>query len=364
MTADTVGGVWTYAIDLCRGLGQRGVRTTLVTMGRPLSRTQWAEASGIPALDVIETGYKLEWMQDPWHDVDRADDLLWDVASEFEPDIVHLNSYAHACLPWDIPVVVVGHSCVETWWRAVKRQATGDEWQRYREVVRRGIHAADLFVAPTQAMLSAFADAHGPHRNARVIHNGRDGRPYARAQKDTFALSAGRVWDEAKNVAALDEASRWTHCPICIAGDQTSPDGRTLNLRCRALGELSPGALASAMSRAAIYVMPARYEPFGLSVLEAAFSGCALVLSNIPTLREVWGDAALYIDPENPRQIARAINALAHDGALRSTLAAAAYRRAQHYTADAMCDRYLGAYKALLHPRAGAAGRNAVASAV
>ena len=49
------------------------------------------------------------------------------------------------------------------------------------------------------------------------------------------------------------------------------------------------------MGRAAIYALPARYEPFGLSILEAALSGCALVIGDIPSLREIWADAALFV---------------------------------------------------------------------
>jgi glycosyltransferase involved in cell wall biosynthesis len=60
------------------------------------------------------------------------------------------------------------------------------------------------------------------------------------------------------------------------------------------LGRLTPAEVASHMARAGIYAFPALYEPFGLSVLEAAASGCALVLGDIPSLRENWEGAALF----------------------------------------------------------------------
>jgi glycogen synthase len=62
-------------------------------------------------------------------------------------------------------------------------------------------------------------------------------------------------------------------------------------------------------ARASIYALPARYEPFGLSALEAALSGCALILGDIPSLREVWLEAAPYVSPDDesaPKSFARA----------------------------------------------------------
>jgi glycosyltransferase involved in cell wall biosynthesis len=64
------------------------------------------------------------------------------------------------------------------------------------------------------------------------------------------------------------------------------------------------------MERAAIYVLPARYEPFGLSALEAALSGCALVLGDLPSLREIWGETAVFIPPDDSEALHSAVSAL------------------------------------------------------
>jgi len=120
LTADTVGGVWTYAVDLARGLSARGVEVALATMGAPLSDAQRETAERIPGLLVFESGFRLEWMEDPWRDVERAGDWLLGLEARFGPDLVHLNGYAHAALPWSAPKLVVAHSCVLSWWSAVK----------------------------------------------------------------------------------------------------------------------------------------------------------------------------------------------------------------------------------------------------
>jgi glycosyltransferase involved in cell wall biosynthesis len=108
-----------------------------------------------------------------------------------------------------------------------------------------------------------------------------------------------------------------------------------------ALGKLPPREVAELLARASVFAAPARYEPFGLSILEAALAGCALVLGDIPSLREVWGDAALFAAPDDPGPTLRLV---ARDDELRHELAARARRRAARYTPQRMADGCLEAY--------------------
>src|SRR4029079_10424049 len=71
MTADGVGGVWTYALDLACGLRVHGITVTIATMGPRLSVDQHGEAAR-RGIDVREGDFALEWMDDPWTDVDAA----------------------------------------------------------------------------------------------------------------------------------------------------------------------------------------------------------------------------------------------------------------------------------------------------
>jgi glycosyltransferase involved in cell wall biosynthesis len=101
------------------------------------------------------------------------------------------------------------------------------------------------------------------------------------------------------------------------------------------------------MARAAVYALPARYEPFGLSVLEAALAGCALVLGDIPSLREVWGDAALFVHPDDGEGLAEALQGLMANPAERERRAALARARALTFTPRRMAEAYLELYAAL-----------------
>jgi glycogen synthase len=352
MTADTIGGVWTYALDLIRALAARDVTVTLATMGAPLSAEQRAEARRLPSLEVRESRYKLEWMPDPWTDVARAGDWLRELERETCPDLVHLNGYVHGAVSFNAPVLIVAHSCVLSWWRAVKGEEAPPEWNRYAHAVCCGLHHAQAIIAPTRAMLSALEQGYGPFDRipTMVIPNGRDDRLYRvgpLSEKEPWILTAGRLWDEAKNIALLERAAPKLDWPVHAAGEGCPQAGKTA---VRFLGRLRPEELACHLRRAAIYALPARYEPFGLSVLEAALSGCALVLGDIESLRENWDGAARFVPPDDADALRDALNGLAHDPAWRARLAARARERAQGFTPCRMAVAYLNLYRRLVPP--------------
>ena len=361
MTADCVGGVWTYALDLCRELASRGAEVALATMGAPLQDEQRRDAEAIPRLSIFESDYRLEWMADPWEDIRHASDWLLELESQLRPDIVHLNQYAFGALPFQAPGVVVGHSCVCSWWRAVHGSDAPQEWDRYRRLVTAGLRGAAARVAPTRAMRSSLREHYGSAAPIGVIHNGSSTIVDA-VEKEPFVLAAGRLWDEAKNLRALDQAAAETPWPVYVAGDSDEP-GRTpapvaggMAARrpraARYLGRLSRAEMADWMGRAAVYAAPALYEPFGLSILEAARCGCALVLGDIPSLREVWNGSAIFVPPRDAEALAGELRRLADSQEERIDLAARARRRSLDLTSTRAMDAYLALYEDLLWDRA------------
>lgn len=353
LTTDTVGGVWTYALELSHALAPHDVRIALATMGGPLSPSQRSDVSRLSNVDVFESEYRIEWMRDPWDDVRRAGDWLLEIGRDFSPDLVHLNGYAHGALPWHAPTVVVAHSCVLSWWRAVKREDAPGSWDRYREEVTRGLRAADVVVAPSRAMLDAACAHYGPFHDARVIYNGRTPGPFAvPTPKEPFILTAGRLWDEAKNVGTLAAVAPRLAWPVYVAGEDKHPEGgRAEMCNLRMLGKMGLDDLAPWFRRASVYALPARYEPFGLTVLEAALAGCALVLGDIPSLREIWGDAAVFVAPGDRGALACAMNELTRDEAARNTLGARARARATQYSSARMAREYLSLYRERISKR-------------
>src|SRR3954468_8748784 len=139
MTTDTIGGVWNYALELCRGLGTHGVAVVLATMGAPLRECQRAEVGPIENVTLCESVYRLEWMEEPWTDVAAAGKWLTDLEERYSPDVIHVNGYAHGALNWGAPTLLVGHSCVLSWWEAVRDGAAPAQWERYRAAIAAGL---------------------------------------------------------------------------------------------------------------------------------------------------------------------------------------------------------------------------------
>jgi len=352
MTADAVGGVWRYAVDLGSALRRKGASITLAVMGPPPDARQHQEAVRA-GLHVVDRPYRLEWMDDPWTDLGRAAEWLLDLERIVEPDVVHLNGYAHASLPWQAPVIVVAHSCVRTWWRAVRAEAAPVNLDRYTAAVAAGLGSARCVVAPTAAMLAALQAEYGPLASTRVIPNGRaampGGVPVRLERKERFVIAAGRAWDEAKNIGAICAVARRLPWPVYVAGSTTPPDGNARDLPgVHLLGHLAPVELERWFRRAAIYALPARYEPFGLSVLEAAEAGCALVLGDIESLRENWDGAAVFVPPADEDALVSAISSLANDPAARAGLARRSLARAAGVSIEQTADEYRSVYERLI----------------
>jgi glycosyltransferase involved in cell wall biosynthesis len=348
MTADAVGGVWTYALDLADGLAAFGVRTTLAVAGPKPSAAQLAEAAAIPGLGLVDTGLPLDWTAETPEAVSLAGERLAGLAAELRPDLVHLNSPAYAASPpFPVPVVGVAHSCVATWWAAVRAPLPLPEDFRWRAaLVAEGYAGCDVLLAPTRAFAEATARAYG--RPAPLVTlNGRRNPASAPASAGPApsVFTAGRLWDDGKNVAVLDSAAARLGTPVYAAGPVIAPHGEVKWFpHLRLLGTLDERAVAGWLASRPIFVSTALYEPFGLAVLEAAQAGCALVLSDIPTFRELWEGAALFVDPKDAHGLAAAVGRLAENPARREALAEAARARSQRYGADAMTRGVLHAY--------------------
>lgn len=350
MTADTVGGVWTYALELARALG--GAQVLLAVLGPEPSPAQRLKASLVPGLALTELGGRLEWMEGCGPDLERQGEALLALERDFRPDIVHVNGFAHGALPWSSPTLVAAHSCVWSWFRAVRHEDPPAEWRLYIERVRDGVAAADVVTAPSRAFLGDIKGLYRPTAPCRAIHNGRDAALFTPARKEPFILGAGRLWDEAKNVQALIDVAPRLDWLVAVAG----PLGGRSPGAAMPLGTLAPTELARWMARAAIFAAPVRYEPFGLTALEAALSGCALVLGDIPSQREIWGRDALFV--RDGGELQAALARLIADESLRTGLAARARKRALGYSAQAMAAGYRAAY-ALAAQRARGFARSA-----
>jgi glycogen synthase len=361
VTADTLSGAWTYTRELVTGLVTRGVRVTLVTFGEiPLpDQTAWMDL--LHGLEYRPTAFRLEWMDEAPNDLPESSEFLLNLVRELRPDLLHLHQFCHANLPVDIPRVVMAHGDVITWTQAVQgcspRPTRWLKW--YRDTIVRGIGAADAVVAPSACMLDSLLSTYARPRYASVIYPGRNPiffNPYV--SKDDSVLSVGRLLDAGKQVLLLTQ--HVLPFSVCIVGaEQTVPLPRipiradvkvSSDQSCVAIrGPQTEAQLRALYSRAAVYAATARYEPLGMSALDAAFSRCAIVANDIPHFREVWGDAVLYFRTNDASSLAATLRQLDADRPLRHAYADRAYTRArERFTTKRMIDDYLALYRTLL----------------
>jgi len=358
MTADAVGGVWTYLQELAAALEPFNVYVTIAVMGPAPIQAQRRAIQRLDNVELFHRDFRLEWMDEPWRDVDLAGEWLLQLAEACDADVVHLNGYAHAALPWRVPVLVVAHSCVLSWWRAMHGADAPATWNEYRRRVAAGLQAAHHVVAPTDAFLKELPGLYLDLPACSVIHNARSqcafsaGTQHTRNERRPFVFSAGRLWDEAKNMATLDQAAKDLSWPVFVAGDCIGPDLRQAQLQhAHALGVLPPSEISDWLQRCGLYVSTAVYEPFGLSILEAALHGCALVLSDIATLRELWEGAAVFIPARDAQAMHAALTELTNDHTRLLLLADAAQQRAQRFNTHTMAAAYLDRYRQLIARR-------------
>lgn len=339
MTTDAVGGVWHYAVALAGELVRGGDRVRLGVIG-PGSSARQSEAADLAGASVVRIDAPLDWLAGGTAALRAGRAAIADAASGWRADVVQVNQPAYAGGRYPAPVVAVAHSCVETWWRGTHGSPAPAEWAWHREAVRDGLRAAAVAVAPSRSFAAMLHETYGLDRMPLAVLNGlapagqRGGEPGAKGE---FVLASGRVWDASKNFQLLDAAGPAIRWPVRLAGDCAAPDGTSAlvmrHVRC--LGQLGPRAMAAEYAAAPIYVSPSVCEPFGLGVLEAAQAGAALVLSDIPTFRELWDGAALFFARRDPRPLARAVNRLVDDPDLRARMGGAARERAGRYTVAA-----------------------------
>ncbi|WGF90844.1 glycosyltransferase family 4 protein (plasmid) [Marinivivus vitaminiproducens] len=331
MTCDAVGGVWRYALDLSRGLAERDLEVILLGLGPEPSAHQRAEADALPGVTLTWCDAPLDWLAPSLDRLSAVPDSLARAAGEHGVDLLHLNLPSQAAdLVTDRPVVVASHSCLATWWRAVRGEPLPAAWGRQAGLTQAGLERADAVVVPTRAHADAVRACYGMAIGMDVVSNAVVPQPEIEdAAKEPFVVAAARWWDDGKNVGLIDRAAADAEWPVVLAGALTGPDGRVVDVgNVRALGAQPGDEVRRLMARAEILVSPSLYEPFGLAALEAASAGSALVLSDIPTYRELWNGAARFVDPADPSGLALALNELAHAPQQRASLQQAASQRA------------------------------------
>lgn len=317
MTADPMGDLWTYILELTRTLvGDRFV----IASSTPPAEQQLFELA--PNAQVVVCP-----------DPARTEEWLLDLESRELPDVVHLNRWRDALFAFRSPKLVVAHRCAT------------DAGADHRVEVEGALRSSDFVVTTSKSALKTLHDRVSFRKPEKVIYNGRSGQPVP----DTLRYSvfaAGSLSDPARNLRTVVAAAPRIHAPVKIAGPGECDDESVMHL-----GPLNRAGMVGALSEAAIYLHPAVCDPFGLSILDAALAGCALVLGDTEPLPELWNGGAVYVPPQDADAICAAVNDLLADESRRDQMARRARERASQFNTGRMAIEYRDVYVSLASER-------------
>lgn len=246
---------------------------------------------------------------------------------QLRADVLH-SSVAAVPLRAHCPTIATAHDL--PWLHPELGETTG-AWRRFATV--RALRAATLVIAPSRLTAEDVVTASGrarptvavvPHGTAPAACSGADARhgPF-------LVLGDTRP---RKNLARVEQAHA-----LARQRDASLPALQLVGPGHRYVDEATKRNLL-ANCRALVHC--ALFEGFGLPVLEGLAHGAPVVCSDLPPLREIAGEHALFVDPRSLAGIADAMLAVHQDQELRLRLAEAGWRRAQHYPPERVADAW------------------------
>lgn len=346
ITTDTVGGVWTFTQEVAAGLLERNCRVLLVSFGRVPSAAQQEQCDALQrkfgaSFRYVPSDIPLEWMDTNERAFEDGAELLEQQCALFAPDVIHSNQFCYGALETVTPRLITAHSDVLSWAKACRKEPLAHSpWLKsYVAQVQAGLSRAEAVIAPTQWMMTALKESFGVPECQAVIRNARAVKTKFSGSRVLQAVTAGRLWDEAKGISILQDVK--SAVPILVAGESQLDSARRAHLvgSARLIGQLSEAEMLDLLQRSAIYLCLSIYEPFGLAALEAGRCGCAVIARSIPSLREVWGEGALFFKDADSLSVL--LEDLARHPQKLEDARRRSYERARSFSRDRMVEEYL-----------------------
>jgi len=359
-------GIGTYTRNVVRALGRLDRTTKYFLIGSP---EKVKEIGSLPAnfhtvplleADTTAKGY-FEFRT---------------ILKRLDVDVVHIPHLFWLPRSLPCPYVMTVHDVLEHMARS--KGHSGLRRSLHYQLTRRVLLGAARIFAVSQFSKSEVEKLFGiPSPKIEVVYNAIDERFLHGHTNDAdrqliaerylvtypFLLYAGRISPH-KNLVRIIEAfsalkgelekeNRLPDLKLIIIGDDLSshPDLRRTVIRSglhndvRFFGFVPIDILRIFYDLAIAFIFPSLYEGFGLPPLEAMAHGTPVVTSNMSSLPEVVGNAAVLVNPENVFEIMRATHRVLVDSTLREKLKVRGYERAKHFSWDESARRILKVYR-------------------
>ena len=242
--------------------------------------------------------------------------------------------------------------------QVIEQAVVGDRWSKIDHVVtdsrcsERDI-LAHLPVAPERISViypGVDLDRFCPAGGERIEGTG---RPYVLCVAGDDPVK--NVETLVESFAALPEPIRTAHDLVLVGDVQKRQEVRrrvnTLGVddHVKWAGLVDDATLVHLYQEACVFVLPSRYEGFGLPVLEAMACGCPVISSSASSLPEVVGEAGMLVDPLDVKGMARALGSLLEDPEARASLRAKGLAQARRFTWDRTAREMVSLYARVAH---------------
>jgi glycosyltransferase involved in cell wall biosynthesis len=376
-------GVGTYIRNVVRTLGRLDRETTYFLIGSPAK---------VKEIGPLPPNFHAVPLAEPERSLKSFREFRT-IVKRLECDLVHIPNLFSVPRALPCPYVMTVHDILEHLSRA--REQTGFWRFLHFQLTKRVLSGAARIFAVSNFTKIEIERLFGiPAGRIEVVYNAIDERllqGHANAADRQliaeryqvtypFLLYAGRISPH-KNVVRMIEAFSalktelekdqvFPDLKLIIIGDDVSgnPDLRRTVIRSgvqndvRFLGFVPIEVLRTFYDAAKIFVFPSLYEGFGLPPLEAMAHGTPVVTSNVSSLPEVVGNAAVLVPPENVFEIMRALQRVLLDQPLREKMKERSYRQAAKFSWEKSVRRIMDAYQEVLGPRGDAESTSQAAS--
>ena len=362
-------GVGTYIRNVVRTLGRLDHETKYFLIGSPAK---------VKEIGPLPPNFHSVSIAEPERSL-KSFGQFRAIVKRLECDLVHIPNLFSVPRVLPCPYVMTVHDMLEHLSRA--RQQTGFWGSWHFHWTKRVLQGASRIFAVSNFTKTEVEKLFGiPSQRIEVVYNAIDERflhGHANAAERQliaeryqvtypFLLYAGRISPH-KNVVRMIEAfsalktelekdQAFPDLKLIIIGDDLSgnPDLRRTVIRSgvqndvRFLGFVPIEVLRTFYDQAKIFVFPSLYEGFGLPPLEAMAHGTPVVTSNLSSLPEVVGNAAVMVHPENVFEIMRALHRVLLDQSLREKMKERSYRQAAKFSWEKSVRRIMDAYREVL----------------
>ncbi|HZQ97149.1 MAG TPA: glycosyltransferase family 1 protein [Candidatus Sulfotelmatobacter sp.] len=358
-------GVGTYIRNVVRTLGRLDQQTEYFLLGSP---------SKVEEIGSLPPNFQTVPLVAPEHSLKGYREFRG-ALQKLDCDLVHIPNLFSIPRMLPCPYVMTVHDMLEHMSRP--RQPGVWRWLYFQMTKRVLAGAARIFAVSNFTRNEIEKLFQIPLNHIEVVYNAIDERflhgHASAADRELiaqryqvtypFLLYAGRISPH-KNVVRMIEAfsalktelekdQLWPELKLIIIGDDLSgnPDLRRTVVRSgvqndvRFLGFVPIEVLRIFYDEAKVFVFPSLYEGFGLPPLEAMAHGTPVITSNVSSLPEVVGNAAVLVNPENVFEIMRALHRVLTDRALRDRMKERGYQQAKRFSWEISVRRVLDVYR-------------------